>query len=197
MVLLKDFFSKIRINCTVSSEDRLRIPCKLKQTDSNTFSLKISSAKRSQSEEEEKPKRLEVIQAREEKPCKKKAKKAKKGKKSKAIVRSHVKGQCEKVEEGDVIMCKMRGYAIWPAFVTGIVGNSVAIEFFGDHTTHKTTMKNLFHFHESYSDIVSNMNRLRTPMYIKAVREAEGVLAIPAENSIFTKNNFNNRLMNV
>lgn len=51
--------------------------------------------------------------------------------------------QCESVQMGDVILCKIRGYAEWPCFVTGLDGNSVDVKFFGDNTTFS---KKLFRF---------------------------------------------------
>lgn len=190
VVLSNGHFSKIKMGCTVSDENRKTIPCVLRQTGLNTFSIKIKTkcTKRRQSNETvgiamhrsdepaSKRQRLEPAQPTEKKVAKK----------STALVRvkqPHALG-CEKVAVGDVILCKMRGYCPWPAFVTKINGNSVFVEFFGDHTTQKTTLANLYKFQGSGDLVLANLKRLKSPLFSKAVREAEVVLNIPENVSI-------------
>lgn len=184
------------------------IPCKLVQTGCNSFSIRIAStsAKRVRCNEiacvTVSPKRRRLndditdnvaIDRNIERPNVKEARKtavknANQGIKSKAVVRANSKPKpCEHVDEGDIVLCKMRGFSAWPAMIRKVEQNSVFVEFFGDHTTQKTMLKNLYLFHESHSEIISNLKRLKNPMYSKAIREAERALQIPDELSIFTK----------
>lgn len=78
----------------------------------------------------------------------------------------------------------MRGFAEWPCVVTEIVGNLIKIKFFGDQTTHKTTINNFFDFKESSEVIKCNASRLKSPLYKKAVQEAEIALGIPRHLSL-------------
>lgn len=94
---------------------------------------------------------------------------------------------CESVENGAVILCKLRGYCEWPAFVTKIDGNMIAVEFFGDHTTHKTTSKNIFNFGDGHDLMVSQLRARKSPLYKRVVEEAEGVLGVPQEFSILNR----------
>lgn len=113
-------------------------------------------------------------------------------KKSKEIVRFKPTSKpkpCERVEIGEIVLCKMRGYCEWPASVTELQKNVVHIEFFGDHTTHKSTLGNIYKFEESHDLILANLKMKKTPQYSKAVREAESVLGIPFEKSIMNQIN--------
>lgn len=93
------------------------------------------------------------------------------------------------VSVGDVVLCKMRGFCPWPAYVTKLEGKSIFVEFFGDRTTQKTTITNLFSFQDSKDIILANIMRLKNPLFKKAVREAELVMGISEEYSIFVKTN--------
>lgn len=81
----------------------------------------------------------------------------------------------------------MRGFAEWPAVVTEIERNLIAVRFFGDYTTHRTTLSYLYSFKDSHKLILTTLKRLKNPSFVKAVKEAETVLQIPAEKSIFIK----------
>lgn len=78
----------------------------------------------------------------------------------------------------------MRGFAEWPCIVTGMVGNLFEIKFFGDQTTHKTTINSFLDFAGAIEIVKSNLHRLKSSLYKKAVREAEIALGIPHELSI-------------
>lgn len=124
-------------------------------------------------------------------PCKKHKTgtdiKSQKGK-TEALVRSTLKPiQCESVEMGEVIVCKMRGYPEWPAIVTGFDKNLAHIQFFGDRTTHKAAVKNFYRFRDSGDMMVSYMRKTKNPLYVKAVEEAEVCLGIPPYASIVRK----------
>lgn len=112
-------------------------------------------------------------------------------KKRNAIVRRRVPimKQCEHVEIGEILLCKLRGYPEWPAFVTGKEGNMIAVEFFGDHTTYKTNIANCYKFSESSEKIVEILRTRKNPLYGKSVKEAEAVLGIPFEQSIVNRVN--------
>lgn len=73
----------------------------------------------------------------------------------------------------------MRGFAPWPALITQLDGNSVSVEFFGDHTTHKSTLANIYDFKGCRQSISANLSRLKNPLFAKAVHEAEIALGIP------------------
>lgn len=92
---------------------------------------------------------------------------------------------CKTIYVGDVVLCKIRGWCNWPAYITEIDKNVVSVEFFGDHTTHKTTIQHLFSFLDSSIDILANLTRLKDPLFSKSVKEAEGSLKIPSNQSIF------------
>lgn len=112
--------------------------------------------------------------------------------KNKAIVkpRSILKPKpLERVEMGQVLLCKMRGYCMWPGFVTGFDKNLVIIEFFGDNTTYRAAINNFFSFEDSHDIIINNLRTKKTQIYAKAITEAEYVLGIPAEKSIFNQIN--------
>lgn len=94
---------------------------------------------------------------------------------------------CDDVKEGQIVLCKMKGYCEWPAKVTGFEKNLIKVEFFGDHTTQKTAIKNIFCFEDSCDLILSNLRMKKTPLYSKSVREAECVLGITKEKSIFNR----------
>lgn len=94
---------------------------------------------------------------------------------------------CKSVKIGDVVLCKMRGFCRWPAHVTDMVGNSIFVEFFGDKTTQKSKLENLFSFNDSSEDILENLKCKKDPLFSKAVKEAEGTLKIPKTHSIFNK----------
>lgn len=211
---MNEHFSKIKMRCTVTCDDNVSVPFKLQQTGSNTFSLKIRSDRHQLDEKKCDLQLAQPIASKKEKEAAPPAaatttialgmkrrrrvddqpaqttKKAKNATAKKAV--AHVYGTpqavpCTTVAIGDIILCKMRGYCRWPACVTGLDKNAIFVEFFGDHTTQKTTLPNLFSFCDSFHDILYNLRRLRDPLFSKAVKEAEGSLKIPEKNSIFNK----------
>lgn len=94
---------------------------------------------------------------------------------------------CESVFDGQIVLCKMRGYSEWPAIVTRISGNVIAVEFFGDHTIQNTTIKNIFPIENAAELMLSYLKTHKTPLYSKSVQEAEKALGIPQELSIFRR----------
>lgn len=124
------------------------------------------------------------VAIKKEDPSKKKKNASSRGKKKS---NENLPSPCEHVNEGEVVLCQMRGFSAWPSRVIEIVGDLVQVRFFGDQTTYKTTVKHLYPFHKSHAEIISNLNRLKNPLYSKSVQEAESVLKIPKEKSIFTR----------
>lgn len=97
---------------------------------------------------------------------------------------------CDHIDIGQVVLCKMRGFVEWPALVTGFNNNLIAIEFFGDKTTHKAAIKNFFIFEKSHDTIVNNIRSKKgysRELYCKSVREAEDLLGVPREISILNQ----------
>lgn len=88
----------------------------------------------------------------------------------------------ENVQLGDVVLCKMRFYCEWPALIVGIDKNQINVRFFGDSTTHTTTIKNIFNFDVDVA--LGNISGRKSPLYAKAVHEAELALGIPVQKSI-------------
>lgn len=86
---------------------------------------------------------------------------------------------------GQVVLCKMRGYAEWPAMVVGIEENLIHVEFFGDHTRYKCAVRNFFRFEDCHDVILANLRTKKTALYARSVKEAEAVLGVPPELSIF------------
>lgn len=81
----------------------------------------------------------------------------------------------------------MRGYVEWPARVIAVDGNSINVEFFGDRTTHTTTIKHTYDFHECFDIILNNLRGRKNPHYRKAIKECELVLGVSDEKSILNK----------
>lgn len=172
-----DRLCRIKMSCSVKSPDGDALKCILKQDrkNINSFTLHV--------------KRTDEINTfsittKEKENAKEKGKTEKKAKKRALVPLGKKPKQCGKLEIGDVILCKIRGYAEWPCFVTGLNGNSVDVKFFGDNTTFKTTIKNCFSFEESFDTIIFNLRNLKRNLYEKAVKEAEMVLGISPQNSI-------------
>lgn len=93
----------------------------------------------------------------------------------------------ETAQFGDVLLCKMKGFCAWPAFVTDIRNGLITVEFFGDHTRHTAAIKNFYKFQESSETILANLQGRKNPLYSKSVLEAEKVLGIPFEHSILNR----------
>lgn len=131
--------------------------------------------------------RLRVKRVAESVPSKPKGRVEKKAKK---LVSARPKNKikpCESVSDGQIVLCKMRGYSEWPAIVTGISGNVIAVEFFGDHTIQNTTIKNIFPIENAAELMLSHLKTHKTPLYSKSVQEAEKALGIPQELSILRR----------
>lgn len=105
---------------------------------------------------------------------------------NKLIKRKGIPAQSVRI--GEVILCKMRGSCEWPGLVIAIDGNKITIKFFGDNSTHTTTIKNIFCFSSSVDLMVANLSGRKRPLYSKAIREAELALRIPLKNSLVGKN---------
>lgn len=118
---------------------------------------------------------------------------ASKGKSTcKALVRRRfAPKKCDKIEIGQIVLFKLRGFCEWPAFVTGINGNKIDVEFFGDQTVQNGTIAHFYTFEDNHELIAANYmtkkNIFAKALYGKAIREAESVLGIRAENSIFNQ----------
>lgn len=81
----------------------------------------------------------------------------------------------------------MNGYCAWPARVIAIDKNQkfdIHVQFFGDNTTHKTTIIHIFGFSNSAEVILSNLKGRKNPLYAKAIKEAELCLGISCERSL-------------
>lgn len=94
---------------------------------------------------------------------------------------SHVKD----VAVGDVVLCKMRGYPEWPAQVIerlipakNCLPIKVTVKFFGDQTTHTTTIMNVFDFFACRDLMISKLQGRKLPLYSKSIKEAQGVLNV-------------------
>lgn len=159
-------FSRIKIKCSAySSEEGVQLKCNLTQEAANNFVLKVKREKKVKSV---------TTKILLKKALRKISKKPK---------------SCEHLEKGEIILCKLRGYCEWPAIVVEFEKNSVQLEFFGDHTTCKTSLKNCYKFEDSSEIILNNLVLKKTPLYAKAIKEAEAVLNIPCERSIFNQLN--------
>lgn len=104
-----------------------------------------------------------------------------------AVHRRPIAVPCDRVDIGQIVLCKMRGFCEWPAIVTGFQKNLIVIKFFGDGTSHKAALRNFYKFEESHEAIIANLKAKKTPLYKKAILEAEYVLGIPEANSIITQ----------
>lgn len=91
------------------------------------------------------------------------------------------------VHQGDIILVKMRGYCEWPGRVENVNGNAIQIKFFGDNTTCTTTIKNTFSFKDSADVVLDYLRGRKSPLYAKAIEEAEMLLNIPVSQSILRK----------
>lgn len=60
----------------------------------------------------------------------------------------------DSIHVGQVLLCKIRGFSEWPAYVNNIHNGIVNVTFFGDKTTTKTTMKHLYSFTDSVDFLV-------------------------------------------
>ncbi|XP_031625310.1 uncharacterized protein LOC116341966 [Contarinia nasturtii] len=90
----------------------------------------------------------------------------------------------EVVQIDEVVLCKMRGFCHWPCRIIELNEELVNVRFFGDNTTYKTTIKNIFKFEDCADIILSNLKGRKNQLYSKSVQEAELVLGVPSKNSI-------------
>lgn len=123
-------------------------------------------------------------------PSVKQKKTATKSKTAIAIAKSMKRNlvHVEQVEVNDIVLCRMRGFCEWPAKIIRIENGAINVEFFGDHTTHVTSLKNVFEFGNIHSAELmrSNLKGRKNPLLKKAIREAEVLLGIPDHISIAT-----------
>lgn len=95
---------------------------------------------------------------------------------------------CKNVKINDVVLFKTRGFCEWPARVISVKEKQVEVEYFGDHTTQKSSKEeNILSFQDSTELILFNLRKKKNPDYGKAVREAEIELGVPEKDSILTK----------
>lgn len=94
---------------------------------------------------------------------------------------------CKNVLLGQVIVFKLTGYCEWPACVKQIVGDSIHIEFFGDHTTQIAKVGKCFNFEDMAEMMLFNLRTRKTALYSKSIREAEVELGIPQEISLLNR----------
>lgn len=88
----------------------------------------------------------------------KKQKKTKKAKQSRALVRTKEKLRpAQHVDINEIIVCKMKGYPPWTAKVIQIENCLILVEFFGDRTTYKTSIKNIFKFVDCSALLLANL----------------------------------------
>lgn len=178
VILERAIFSKIGISCSAHSSDGSILKCTLMQQDVNTISLTVKRKNHESSNDDtlHPSKRLKTNKAAKSKP------------KSNALVRRISKPQpCKRVEIGEVVLCKMRGFKEWPSYVTGFEKKLVCIQFFGDQTTHKAAVKNFYKFTDSYELLISLLRTNKDPLFSKAVQEAECVLGVVPKKSIFKR----------
>lgn len=189
--LTQTVYSKIGMTCSASSSDGTPLSCKIVQDQSNTFTVTLKRLRNDNSSvelvhESKKPKIAAITPDSKRKEKEKKPNETKKSK-SRAIVRSVSKPTpCNEVKKGEIVLCKMKGFPEWPAYVTGFVKNLIAIQF-GDGTTHKAAVKNFYKFSDSQELILLHLNTKKNPLYSKAVKEAENALGVTPNLSIFNR----------
>lgn len=188
--LPEETFSKIHMKCSAKSDEKgVKLSCILSQdtNDINTFTVQIKRKLCDESENQVVKSQGECSRLRPRKAkVAKVVERSTKLTKTIATLRQAAKPKpCDHVEKGQIVLCKMKGFCEWPAIVTGFENNLIKIEFFGDHTTHKAAVHNFYRFEESYDLIACNLRSKKTPLYSKSIREAEKVLGIPNEKSIF------------
>lgn len=93
----------------------------------------------------------------------------------------------ETVTIGEVLLCKMKGYCEWPCVVTAFDRGFVAVEFFGDSSTHRAAIHNFYKFADCSDMILTHLKGRKNPLYSKSVKEAEDVVGIPVELSILNR----------
>lgn len=166
--LIRADFSKIRITCNAVTSPGEKLSSEISQDGENNFTLRVKRRRcvKDGSQTEAPPVKKEVkkvVQRRQPIPKPK---------------------NCTNIVIGEVVLCRMRGFAEWPSFVTSINGNMISVEFFGDHTTHTAAIEHFYIFEESTDTILSNLRKYKRPLYKKSVKEAENALGIPADKSI-------------
>lgn len=112
---------------------------------------------------------------------------SKKGAKVKALVLSKAPRNVANLMVGEIALCKMRGFCEWPCIVTAVDGNIIEVEFFGDHTVYKAKIDHFFDIKQSSDVMLSNLRRLKSSLYRKAIAEVEIAMGIPPEVSILNQ----------
>lgn len=206
MRLTQSEFSKIKIKCTAHSEGE-NLVCTTKQIDGNTFTIRIKRKRCNNDEwssiEQLNPSKrskvpdltiktegvLTMTRLRPRRTVIVDEMKTNRGTKALSTVRPTSKPMpCKDIQIGKIILFKMRGFSEWPARCIEIKNKVIKVEFFGDHTTQKTSKKScLFEFHDSYAYILYLLQTKKTPLFAKAVREAEFELGIPDTVSILNR----------
>lgn len=91
---------------------------------------------------------------------------------------------------GDVVLCKIRGFPDWPAIVTEVAMPQkglpkITVTFFGDKTTHTTTIMNILPFFACRDLMISKLCGRKNPLYGKSIREAQSVLQVNLIDDIY------------
>lgn len=85
---------------------------------------------------------------------------------------------CHNITENKIVLCKVRGFCEWPARVVGITNNVISVEFFGDHSTRKTSVKNIFAYEESIEFIMWKLKNKKDSAFHNAILEVEKEMKI-------------------
>lgn len=188
------------MNCNVVSNEGQIVPSSIMQTDINSFSISIKCDQAKNSEDFNlcPPPRTEAnlttnsttraelnqYSLRNKRKRDESTSHLPSSKKTKTLVRREPKSKlkpipCEQVGIGEIVLCKMKNWCEWPAVVTRIDGNLISIRFFGDGSTQKMSIIHFFKFVESNEVIKQNLLNRKTPLYAKAIKEAERALKVP------------------
>lgn len=182
VVLNRLTFSKMKIKCTVkSSDENEKFSCVLTEEKDNIFSIKIKRKFLNESDTAPRKKQKLLPGAEEIKNIKRDNKK---------IVAKPAMPKPTPIENakiGQVLLCKLKCFCPWPAFVTEVRGGLISVEFFGDHTKYTGAIKNFYKFEDSSETIIANLRGRKNPLYRKSVLEAEVALGIPTAHSILNR----------
>lgn len=181
----------IKISCSANAaEKNVELSCKLQQTSSYDFTIKIS---RKRSNEEmnsssisSRLKRFKLDTAKTNDIIKPMAGRKKSSKKpsNQLVLNKFKTSHAKTAVVGDVVLCKIRGFPDWPAIVIEVVMPDkkglprITVRFFGDKTTHTTTITNIFPFIACRDLMIAKLCGRKHPLYGKSIAEAQGVLQV-------------------
>lgn len=95
----------------------------------------------------------------------------------------------KEVVNGQIVLCKLRGYCEWPARILNIDGKKINVQFFGDNTTANTNINNIYDFRTSFEVILNNLRNFKRDLYAYSVMEAEKAVGISKSMSILNRIN--------